>query len=93
MASDTGKKRATTAPPTDDLPVEGALERLEAIVERLEKGEVSLEKSIDLYEEGRRLGARCTERLAVLEKRVQLVREGADGALSREDFDADDPRG
>lgn len=92
MPSESAKKRvANAATPADGLPVEGVLERLEEIVERLEKGEVTLEKSIDLYEEGKRLGARCIERLAVLEKRVQLVREGADGALVSEDFGDDDP--
>lgn len=87
MSTDSPKKRAANGKSADDAPVEGALERLEAIVEQLEKGGESLEKSIDLYEEGKRLGARCLERLAVLERRVQLVREAADGQLVREEFD------
>ena len=92
MASDTPKKDSPKPRSPDDMPVEGALERLEAIVERLEKGDVTLEKSIDLYDEGKRLGARCLERLAVLEKRVQLVREGGEGELVREDFDPDETK-
>jgi exodeoxyribonuclease VII small subunit len=73
------------------LPLEKTLERLEEIVARLESGEVSLEKSIELYEEGRRLGGECLERLEVLERRVQLVRERADGTLETEEFkDADE---
>ncbi|MBX3728475.1 MAG: exodeoxyribonuclease VII small subunit [Candidatus Sumerlaeia bacterium] len=73
------------------LPLEKSLERLEEIVAKLESGEVSLEKSIELYEEGRRLGGECLERLEVLERRVQLVRERADGTLETEEFeDADE---
>ena len=68
-----------------DLSVEKALEKLES-------GEASLEKSIELYEEGRRLGAVCRESLDALERRVQLVREGADGKPVLEDLDPEEAR-
>lgn len=68
-------------------PLEKVIERLETIVEKLESGEVALEKSIDLYEEGRLLGAKCLERLAKLEKRVHLVMENGTGGLQTKPFD------
>ncbi len=71
----------------NDVPLEKSIERLESIVEKLEQGKVSLEKSIDLYEEGKSLGAQCLARLSALEKRVQLVQERADGELVLEDFE------
>ncbi|MCB2154299.1 exodeoxyribonuclease VII small subunit [bacterium] len=66
---------------------EKSLERLEAVVEKLESGEVDLEKAIELYEEGRRVGQECLKRLEELEKRVQIVRENAQGELETEDFE------
>jgi exodeoxyribonuclease VII small subunit len=74
------------------IPLEKSLEKLEVIVEKLESGETSLEKAITLYEEGRKLGAQCLAQLEGLEKRVQLVRETADGGLVSEPFD-DEPVG
>lgn len=73
-------------------PLEKSLERLEAIVEKLESGDVPLEKSIELYEEGRKLGQNCVERLGGLEQRIQKVLENPDGTLSTEPLDpqADD---
>ena len=68
-------------------PIEKQIERLEEIVERLEAGEVPLEKSIELYEEGRKLGSEATKRLGALEKRIQLVVEKADGELETREFE------
>ena len=75
-------------PDAPDAPFEKSLERLEAIVAQLESGEADLEKSIGLYEEGRRLGAQCLRKLEKLETRVSLVRQKADGGLAEEPFDA-----
>ncbi|MEQ8820203.1 MAG: exodeoxyribonuclease VII small subunit [Sumerlaeia bacterium] len=69
-----------------DQPFEKSLERLEAIVAKLESGEASLEKSIALYEEGRKLGQECLGKLESLERRVRLVREEPGGALTKEEF-------
>lgn len=71
------------AAPPDPLRFEEALERLEAIVEGLEGGELALEEALARFEEGvgltRALGAQLTE----AERRVeQLVREGG-GLVAR----------
>lgn len=76
----------------DDAPVslEKALERLEEIVTSLESGDADLEKSIDLYREGRELGRFCLDRLNALEKQVVQLKKDADGGLKIEDLPVDD---
>ncbi len=58
-----------------ELPFETAFERLESVVARLEGGDLPLESSIDLYEEGAALAARCGDLLEVAELRVRAVDE------------------
>jgi exodeoxyribonuclease VII small subunit len=56
---------------------EVALERLEAIVERLEGGDLALEEALASFEEGVHLSRRLADQLAAAEQRVErLVREG-----------------
>ena len=50
---------------------EEALKRLTAIVERLESGELSLEQSLALFEEGTRLSRSSQAQLDAAEKRVE----------------------
>jgi exodeoxyribonuclease VII small subunit len=52
---------------------EEALQRLEDIVNQLEDESISLEKSIDLYEEGIKLSKICTETLEEAELRIKKV--------------------
>lgn len=61
------------------LPFEKALERLEAIVGRLESGEVPLAEAVKLYEEGIALRARCQALLTDAEKRIRFLSQSADG--------------
>jgi exodeoxyribonuclease VII small subunit len=70
-------------------PFEEALARLEALVKRLDGGELPLEQSLALFEEGVALARGCAERLASAERRIEvLLREGS--ALSIVPFRADD---
>ena len=62
-----------------ELSFEDALKRLEAIVAKLESGEVPLDQSIDLYSEGDRLRAQCEARLAAAQARIDKISLGADG--------------
>lgn len=52
---------------------EDALRRLEEIVNELEDESISLEESIDLYEEGIKLSKICTETLEEAELRIKKV--------------------
>lgn len=64
----------------EGLSFEEALKRLEAIVRKLETGEVPLEEAIALYEEGQSLKGQCEARLASAEARIRELQIGADGA-------------
>ncbi|MCB2124512.1 MAG: exodeoxyribonuclease VII small subunit [Rhodobacteraceae bacterium] len=59
---------------------EEAMKKLEAVVRDLESGNVELEKSIALYEEGARLKAHCEKKLKEAEEKVAKITLGPDGA-------------
>jgi len=64
-----------TASPT----FEASLEELERIVKELEKGDLPLEQSLALFENGMRLSADCKRQLEEAESRVEiLMKKGAD---------------
>jgi exodeoxyribonuclease VII small subunit len=71
----------TPAPPVDiaALPFEKALAELEAIVNRLERGDVPLEDSIAIYERGEALKAHCEALLRKAEARIEKITVGQDG--------------
>lgn len=58
---------------------EQAMQELEAVVTRLERGDVALEDSIRLYERGAALKKRCEEKLREAEAKVALIRLDAEG--------------
>ena len=60
---------------------EAALEQLEQVVQRLERGELPLEESLVLYEEGIRLSRLCHARLEEAEGRIELLLKDARGEL------------
>ena len=63
----------------EELSFEGALKELEAIVSRLEQGEVDLEDSIALYERGQALKTHCEKKLKLAETRLEKIVLGASG--------------
>lgn len=62
---------------------EAALQRLEQIVRQLEQGDLSLDASISLYEEGQRLRALCETQLNAARARIELIQQGSDGVTAR----------
>ncbi len=58
-----------------DQPFEELYRKLEETVEKLEKGGLSLEQSIALYEEGMELAKRCQELLDGAEQRITKLRD------------------
>jgi len=73
-----------------ELSFEDALKRLEAIVQRLETGDASLDESIRLYAEGDRLRAQCETRLAAAQARIERITLGPDRQpTGTAPFDAD----
>ena len=71
---------------------EDCLQRLEKIVQELEKGEVPLEKSLTLFEEGMQLSRDCQTQLEQAEARVEILLKKA-GEPAVEDFMSDEPKG
>ena len=69
---------------------EDALSRLEKIVTKLEQGDLPLEESLKLFEEGVRLSRICNQKLDEVEKRVEILLKEKDGHLKPHPLD---PRG
>lgn len=66
-----------TPPPQIDvssLSFEKAVEELEAIVSALERGDVALDKSIEIYERGEALKKHCEALLGAAENRIEKIR-------------------
>lgn len=66
---------------------EDCLQRLEEVVQELEKGEVPLEKSLTLFEEGMHLSASCRKELDEAEGKVEILLK-QNGKTQAEPFDA-----
>ena len=65
---------------------EECLERLERIVQELEKGEIPLEKSLTLFEEGMQLSSACRKELEQAEGKVEILLK-KNGKLQVEAFE------
>jgi exodeoxyribonuclease VII small subunit len=64
----------------ENLSFEKAFGELEAAVQRLEAGELSLEEAITLYERGMRLARRCSDALDAADLQVQQLALGSEQA-------------
>jgi exodeoxyribonuclease VII small subunit len=69
---------------------EDRLTALEAVVERLERGELSLDDSVRLFEEGVQLSNACKLELERAEGRIQVLVEGRGGTLREADMELED---
>jgi exodeoxyribonuclease VII small subunit len=61
------------------LKFEDALSRLEEIVKKLEAGDLDLDSSLRLFEEGVKLSGLCSSLLDQAEKKIEQVTAGRDG--------------
>ena len=68
---------------------EDALKRLEEIVQRMESGDLALEDSLGLFEEGVRLTRVCSQRLDEAEKKIELLTRDEKGGVKAEPVDPD----
>ena len=69
-----------------DLKFEDGLTRLEQIVSALEAGNLSLEDSLKVFEEGIGLARHCAKYLADAERRIELLAKDDTGALAQKPF-------
>jgi exodeoxyribonuclease VII small subunit len=65
---------------------EECLQRLEKIVQELEKGDIPLEKSLELFEEGMQLSTACRKELEQAEGKVEILLK-KNGKLQAEPFE------
>jgi len=76
----------------DTIDFEKALAELEGIVKQLEAGNLSLEKSLALFERGVKLARVCKERLAEAELKVSQLVKDKEGLFTEEPFEEPDSR-
>jgi len=65
----------------EPMTFEQAMNCLEAIVRKLEAGELPLDETVRLYEEGQRLRLYCEQYLADAEQRIAVIRQASDGGI------------
>jgi exodeoxyribonuclease VII small subunit len=70
-----------------DLNFEGAMDRLEKIVEQMESGKLPLEDLIVRYEEGMNLVKVCQERLANAEQKIEIIARNSAGKPEVKEFE------
>jgi exodeoxyribonuclease VII small subunit len=65
---------------------ESALKSLEEIVVQLEGGDLTLDRALELFEEGIRVSRYCSSKLGEAERKVEVLVKTADGAMRETPF-------
>jgi len=65
---------------------ESALKSLEGIVGQLEAGDLTLDRSLELFEEGIKLSRFCSSQLEAAERKVEILMKNAEGTLEEKPF-------
>lgn len=71
---------------------EEALSRLEGIVSKLEGGDLDLEESLKLFEEGIRLSHLCSKKLDEAEKKVEILLRNSEDILRSQPFEPEEEK-
>jgi exodeoxyribonuclease VII small subunit len=66
---------------------EEQLTQLETVVERLERGDLTLDESVRLFEDGMKLSNACKKELEQAEGRIQVLVEGKGGKMHPADLE------
>ena len=72
---------------TEPQNFETSLEELERIVRELERGDLPLEKSLELFEQGVKLSRACQERLNEAERRIEILTRDNQGRANVSAFE------
>lgn len=72
----------------NELDFEQSLKALESLVQQMEQGDLTLQQSLEAFEEGVKLTRACQQQLETAEQRVQLLME-KNGEISAQPLDAD----
>ena len=70
-----------------EMRFETALGRLEEIVKKLEDGEMPLEESLKLFEEGVKLSRLCDQKLQAAERRIEILMKDQEGKVKALPFE------
>jgi len=65
---------------------EEAIIELEGVVKKLERGELSLEESLEAFQKGIELTKYCNTKLDEMEKKITILLENEKGEITEEDF-------
>ena len=63
------------------------LTQLEKVVEQLERGDLTLDESVRLFEDGMKLSSACKKELEQAEGRIQVLVEGKGGKMKPAEMD------
>ncbi len=72
---------------------EKGLSRLENIVGELEKGDLALEKALQLFEEGIKISKLCSSKLEEAERKVEILLRNEEGQLVQSPFEPEAEKG
>ena len=75
-----------------EIKFEEALKKLENIVEELEGGDLSLDKSLSKYEEGVGILVLCRKKLEQAKKKIEILIKTKDGKIKIEPFEGESVR-
>ena len=73
--------------PSDSPSFDAGLDRLEALVQRLEGGSLGLEEALAVFEEGVKLSQQLQGQLAEAQRRVEVLKANLDGGYRAEPLD------
>ena len=73
-----------------ELKFEKAIQRLEKIVDELEKGELDIDKSLEMFEEGIKMSRICSKKLNEAEAKIEKLTRNQKGELITELFPVED---
>ena len=73
-----------------ELKFEKAMTRLENIVDELERGDLDIDKSLEIFEEGIKMSRLCTKKLNEAEAKIQKLTKDKKGELIAVPFPLDD---
>lgn len=65
------------------------LKKLETVVEKLERGDLTLDESVKLFEQGIKLSGACKQELDKAEGRIQVLVQGKRGAMHPTDLETE----
>jgi|TARA_B110000263_G_scaffold207342_1_gene188641 exodeoxyribonuclease VII small subunit len=73
-----------------EIKFEKAMTRLENIVDELERGDLDIDKSLEIFEEGIKMSRLCSKKLNEAEAKIEKLTKGKTGDLITELFPMDD---